>query len=265
MTGIYTLKNARIGYRDRSVISSLSLSIKKGRLVALIGPNGSGKSTLLKACSGFLPYGGSITLSGREVSGISRASMGRLLGIASQQAVFRADFTVRDVISLGRLPHQGLFSRAGSEDHEAVLYAARLLGVEKFLSRSVRELSGGERQRVQLAILAAQDAPVWLLDEPTSAMDPRQALRTFALLKDQAARGRTVITAVHDISAALAYADDCVALRNGSLVSFRPASEMDGDILESLYDISFTPYYSPGGDRTWFPSLISAKDSSWER
>lgn len=250
----FRFHNLSAGYGGREILSELSGSIEQGRVTALIGPNGSGKSTLLKALGGFLPYRGSLALEGREIRRCPRRELGRLLGVVAQQTVVKAAFSVYDVIGFGRLPYQSLLARRSPADDRAIQAAAERLEIEPLLFRPVTELSGGERQRVFLAMVLAQDPSVFLLDEPTSAMDPRQALHTFRLMRELAKRGKTVVVVAHDINAALSCADRYLALRGGELIAAGRADHIDGGVLEKLYDTPFVPYISPEGDKAWHPS-----------
>ena len=241
------------GYADKTILHELSGEIATGEVTALIGPNGSGKSTLVKALGGFLPFTGSLSLFGRELHRTPRRELGRLIGVVAQQAGVKAAFTAYDVIGFGRLPHQPLLGRLSADDERIVLEAARRLDIEHLLFRPVTELSGGERQRVLLAMVVAQNAPVCLLDEPTSAMDPCQALHAFSLMRALAREGKAVVVVVHDINAALSCADSFIALRAGRIVARGHASEISGEVLEALYDTPFIPYVSSRGDKVWHP------------
>ncbi len=250
----YRFCGLSVGYGKSDVLSSLSGTIFSGTVTALIGPNGGGKSTLLAALAGFLPYRGSLLFREREVRKFSRRELGRAVGFAAQNTGVRAGFCVRDVIALGLLPRRALLSPSLPEDDRIVLDAARRLEVDHLLLRPVTELSGGERQRALLAMLLAQDPEVFLLDEPTSAMDPRQSLAAFALMRELSARGKTVVAAAHDVNAALARADFFIALRGGHVIASGAVGGIDGRVLGELYGAPFVPYTSSGGDRVWFPA-----------
>ena len=249
----FVFHNLSSGYAGKTILHGLSGVIAPGEVTALIGPNGSGKSTLVKALGGFLPFDGDLSLFGRDLSKMPRRELGRQIGVVAQQAGVKAAFTAYDVISFGRLPHQPLLGRLSAEDERIALEAARRLDIEHLLFRPITELSGGERQRVLLAMVVAQNAPVCLLDEPTSAMDPCQALHAFSLMRELAREGKAVVVVAHDINAALTCADSFIALRAGRIVARGRASEISGEILEALYDTSFIPYVSSRGDTVWHP------------
>lgn len=251
MTACFHFEGLTSGYGRRAVLRGLDGDIPAGALTTLIGPNGSGKSTLLRALAGLQPYGGSVALMGREVRAVPRREFGRLVGVVPQNFRPAYPFSVWEVVAMGRLPHQGLLSRMSPEDEERVEAAARRVGVEHLLSRSVTSLSGGEAQRVLLACVLAQDPPVFLLDEPTSALDPNQAAKVFSLLRELAYEGRTVVAVVHDINASLPFSDGYLALRDGRLVSRGPIGALDGTILRELYGAPFLSCRSERGDVMW--------------
>ena len=159
-----------------------------------------------------------------------------------------------------------------AEDEERIEDAARKVGVDGLMSRSVTSLSGGEAQRVAIACVLAQDTPILLLDEPASALDPGQAARVFAMLRRLASEGRTVVAVIHDINEARALRatqprlggqdprrgqdphggrDRYMALSGGVVVSEGPSEELDEDVLMELYGTSFMSHYSETGDVMW--------------
>lgn len=248
-----SFSNLSVSYGDAAALKELSGTFHPGRVTALIGPNGSGKSTLLKALAGLLPYDGSALLGTRELKKFPRRQLGRLLGVTAQRLSAKAAFTVFEVIGFGRIPYRPLLGRLSGEDRELIATAAELLDVTGLLARPVTELSGGELQRVFLAVIAAQDPPVLLLDEPTSAMDPRQATHAFRLMRKWAKAGKTVVAAVHDINTALRCADCYFALKDGRCISSGAVSAMNSSVLYALYDTPFSAYISSEGDQAWLP------------
>ncbi|MDR1978271.1 MAG: ABC transporter ATP-binding protein [Synergistaceae bacterium] len=268
-----------VSYGGAPVLSGFHGAVRSGTLTALIGPNGSGKSTLLRTFAGLLPYKGSLTLGFgsevREVSRTTRRELGRLVGVVPQQVRMAAPFTVYDAVALGRLPCRGaalleraaLPERTGSEEDRLILDAIARADLEHLLFRDVTRLSAGEAQRVLLATVLAQDPPVLLLDEPSSALDPHQTARVFSLLRQLADSGKTVVAAVHDVNLAVAYADVLLALTrpepNGNALSDVPPErpignmieksikELDEEVLERIYGVPFEPYVSRKGKKAW--------------
>lgn len=247
----YRLESFSAGYGSVPVIKEIDCDIALGRFTCLIGPNGCGKSTLIKTLCGVLPYSGSLTLDGREVSSISRREFGRITGVVQQNASFNYRYTVYEVIGMGRLPHKNIFSRLNEADDARILSSAEKTGVENLLFRDISALSGGERQRVMIAMLLAQEPEIFLLDEPTSSLDPKHGIEIFSMLKELCASRKTVIAAVHDINTVARYADNFIAIKDGKFIANGPAAELDGEVLKLLYDTDFVPYVSKRGDVTW--------------
>ncbi len=250
-------ENLSVSYGSHTVVGGISGEIGAGRFVALIGPNGSGKSTLIKALGGLLPYRGSVVLNGREVSSMLRRELGREVGMLPQKLHIEASLTVYDLIALGRLPFEGLFSKRTSEDEERIFEAADLLQLNDLLFAGMSGISGGEAQRALLAMLVAQDPDLFLLDEPSSAMDVRHAIAVFSLFKRMAQEGKIVLAAVHDVNLVLRFADEVVALKDGQILGWGPANGVDDGLLKALYGIGFERYLSKGGTTTWHAAIRS--------
>ena len=250
---LYSFDALKAGYGEKTVIDGISGGIKRGRITALIGPNGGGKSTLLRLLGGLGSYKGTLSLNGREVSGMTRRDFGRIVGFLPQNINVRAAFSVYEVISLGRLPFHGALEPVGQKDDEIIIESAELAGVGHLLFRKVTELSGGERQRVLFAMTLAQKPDVFLLDEPTSALDPSHAHRIFSLLRILASEGKSVVAAVHDLNSAVSFCDDYIALRSGKIASCGEMARLDEKILYELYGIRFCRYRSEDGKTAWHP------------
>jgi iron complex transport system ATP-binding protein len=202
------------------VLRGVSASVATGEWVGLIGPNGAGKSTLLRATAGLLPYGGSITLGGDQVSDLGRRQVARRLAFVPQAPLLPPGMRVDEYVLLGRTAHLGPFGYEGPADLEAAGRALARLDLGPFSQRRLQTLSGGEQQRAVLCRALAQDAPLLLLDEPTTSLDlgrQQQALELVAALREQ--RELTVISAMHDITLAAQYADRLLLLAGGRLVA----------------------------------------------
>lgn len=253
MTRLYSFSGLSCGYDGSPVIHGISGGMSKGEVTALIGPNGCGKSTLLRALAGLMDYSGELKLDGRDVRAIKRRDFALIAGIVPQQTVLSEQFSVYDVIAMGRLPRRGLLDRVNSADEKAVVEAAERTGIADLLCRGARGLSGGEKQRVFVAMVLAQNPNVYLMDEPTSALDPAQSIKIFNLMRELADSGKTVVAALHDVNMAVRFADRCILMRGGRILSDAPSAEIDGNVLERLYDVSFDNYISEKGDNAWLP------------
>ena len=155
------------------VFKNVSFKIRRGEQVALIGPNGAGKSTLLRCIAGLLrPTAGKVFVNGRDSTSYSRRELAREIAFLPQSGVDAPAMRVRELVATGRYPYFTMFESASHEDRVAVEEALAITGITRFAERRFDELSGGERQRVMLAAAIAQDAPVLLLDEPYTYLDP---------------------------------------------------------------------------------------------
>jgi iron complex transport system ATP-binding protein len=215
----FEIRDLHLRLGDRPVLRGLNLQFGPG-WTALVGPNGAGKSTLLRTLAGLLiPESGEIRLDGRPLSDWPLRERARCIAWMAQQADSVGELTVRDVVMLGRLPHQGLFGAETPADYAAVDAAMRATECLEQASRRLAELSGGERQRVLLARALAVEAPVLLLDEPTTHLDPPHQValvRLMMQLAQQPKTQRTVISVLHDLPLALA-ADRLIVMAAGEI------------------------------------------------
>lgn len=207
------------------VLHEVGLSAGEGAWVAVIGPNGAGKSTLLQAIVGLLPSTGTIRLDGRE--GLRGRARARAVAYAPQNPVLPGELTVFDYTLLGRSPYIPYLGRESAKDREIAGRALRRLGLEGFAERRLGRMSGGERQRVVLARALAQQAPVLLLDEPTTALDLGHQQQVLELLDElRRAEGLTVVTTLHDLGTAGQYADELVLISAGRVAASGPPAEV---------------------------------------
>jgi iron complex transport system ATP-binding protein len=205
------------------VLDRVSATVSPGEWVALIGPNGAGKSTLLRATAGLVPYGGSIRLGGDEVAALARRSAARRLAFVPQAPLLPAGMRVDEYVLLGRTAHLGPFGYEGPDDLEAAGRALARLDLGPFARRRLQTLSGGEQQRAVLCRALVQEAPLLLLDEPTTSLDigrQQQALELVETLRESGEL--TVVCAMHDITLAAQYADRLLVLAGGRLVADGP-------------------------------------------
>jgi iron complex transport system ATP-binding protein len=201
----------------RAVLHDLTLDVSPG-WTAIVGPNGAGKSTLLRALAGLVPASaGRVLLQGRDLREHAARERGRLIAWMAQHGPVGGDLTVHELVRLGRLPHIGLFGELSADDEQAVTRAMVAAGCEAWQQRQLTQLSGGERQRCLLARALAVQAPVLLLDEPTTHLDPPHQVAVVRLLQGLARRC-TVLSVLHDLPLAL-QADRLVVLSAGRVVA----------------------------------------------
>lgn len=209
------------GYGGRDILRDVGLTAFSGQLCAVLGPNGAGKSTLVRLLSGALAARtGRIVVGGEDVARLDRRALARKVAVVPQSIEVALGFSVREVVEMGRAPHQGAWMVASDGDHEAVdraLAACELDGLE---GRPVAELSGGEQKRVAIARALAQEAPILLLDEAGAHLDVRHSIAVHELVRRELTRrALTCIAVLHDLNAAARYADRVALLKAGGIVA----------------------------------------------
>ena len=215
----------------RPVLHGVFIDLSPG-WTAIVGPNGAGKSTLLRVLVGLQPAErGTVALEGRALSHWRAAERARRIAWLAQQGEAGGELTARDIVMLGRLPHLGLFASPGVADRAAVQRAMAATECEGWADRRLHELSGGERQRVLLARALAVEAPVLLLDEPTTHLDPPHQVAVVRLLQRLGAEGRTVVSVLHDLPLALR-ADRVVVMAGGRVQAH--GSHDDADVHDNM-------------------------------
>lgn len=207
-------------------LDDLSFGLAKGELVGLLGPNGSGKSTLLRVLLGAQGFDcGTVRLDGRPLASMSTRERARALTIVAHSRVPDFALRVRDVVELGRIPHEGLFGASNRADETAVELALDETDTLCLSDRPLGTLSSGELQRVHLARAFAQGASILLLDEPTANLDPHHQLAAMQLLRGFVDRGGAALVVLHDLTLAGRSCDRLIILEAGRLRVDAPPSE----------------------------------------
>lgn len=229
------------------VLRDLTFCIEVGTWVGLVGPNGSGKTTLLRAVAGLLPHTGTLALDGRPVRAWSPSALARRIAFVRQSTPLTFDFTVEELVLLGRSPHKRWLERYSSEDRDRCRDALACVDLEGFAQRSVLALSGGERQRVFLAQALAQEADLLLLDEPTTHLDVHYQYEFLNVVRDLVQAGRTVLAVFHDLALAARYADRLLVLHRGRLAaSGAPTDVLTESLLADVFRMDARLDTAPG-------------------
>jgi iron complex transport system ATP-binding protein len=211
-----------------TALSEVSLKVRPGEVCAVLGPNGAGKSTLVRILSGALrPSHGKATLFGDDLATLDRRALARRIAVVPQIVEVALGFTVREVVAMGRAPHQGAWMRPSSEDEEIVLRSLAACDLTRLAERPVMHLSGGEQKRVAIARALSQSARAIVLDEAASHLDIRHAVELHEVVcREVAERNLVCVVVLHDLNAAARYADQVALLKAGRLVASGSVEEV---------------------------------------
>jgi iron complex transport system ATP-binding protein len=238
-------------------LSAVTLRVSPGEVAALIGANGAGKSTLLRVAAGLVaPSTGSVRVGDHDVGAANRRQIARQIAFVPQGEAVATGFRVRDVVAMGRAPHQGPWMREGAEDRAAIEEAIEQCDLVALVDRTVETLSGGEQRRVAIARALAQRPVVLLLDEPAAFLDVRHRLSFYSLLAEAAARrGIACAVAMHDLDAAARFATSAVLVDRGRVVaSGTPAEVMTSARLGAALGAEIAVgTHEPTGERYFVP------------
>lgn len=230
------------------VATDCDLEVRDGERVGLVGPNGSGKTTLLRTVFRAIdPIAGQVTLEGDAVKALSQRQIARRAALVHQEPVTDFDFTVEDIVALGRAPWQGPFDRTSDTDSSTVVNALNQVGLLHYRSRQIGTLSGGEKQRVLVARAIAQNSPLLLLDEPTNHLDIHAALDLLELVRSIE---RTTLCVLHDLNFAASYCDRLYVLKAGRIVaSGTPAEVLTPELVLTVFGVECTHLRHPSTGR----------------
>lgn len=218
----------RLSYDQRVVCEGLDVHIPHGAITTIIGPNGCGKSTLLRAlCRLLEPRAGQVLFDGRPLTDFGRRELARRLAFLPQVSTVPPGISVRELVSRGRFPYQGLLRQWSREDEAAVERALAETGLADSADRLVEQLSGGQRQRVWIALVLAQDTGVLMLDEPTTYLDIAHQLEVLELCRRlNTGLGKSLVMVLHDLNLAARYSHHLIAMKEGRIVAVGSPAEL---------------------------------------
>ncbi len=208
----------------QKILKGIDLEIPKGKFIGIIGPNGSGKSTLLKNIYRvYKPNKGKIYIDSKEINEMKSKEIAKELAILAQESSTQFDFTVEDVVKMGRYPYKSMFEDYSKEDIKLVDEMIKRVGLEKYKDRNFNTLSGGEKQRAFIARALVQDTDFIILDEPTNHLDITYQIQLMDIIKDL---NVTVFAALHDMNISAMYCDYIIVMKQGEILKSGTVDEI---------------------------------------
>lgn len=226
------------GYGKEEILHGVELAVPTGKITTLIGGNGSGKSTLLRAVLGFIPIsGGNVKIESVSIKGLSRAELARKAAYLPQGKNV-PDISAGRMVLHGRFPYLSYPRRYSEKDYAVAEEAMDQMGISDLAQKEMNRLSGGMRQKVYIAMALAQQAPVIVMDEPTTYLDIGQQLRFAGIVKKLSEEGKTVLLVLHDILLALKISDKIAALQDGRIIGCgTPEEILESGVVEEMYGV----------------------------
>lgn len=238
---LISIENLSYTIGRNTILSDISLNIKKGDFISIIGPNGAGKTTFIKLITNLLkPSSGNIFIDGLNIKNYKNKDLAKKLSYIPQTINIYYDFTVEEIVLMGRLPYLSFFEDYSNDDYKCIDSAMKSLDILHLKHRSISTLSGGELQRVFLARALAQNAKILVLDEAMSELDIGHQISIIDYLKKlQQDNNLTIISVMHDINIAFQFFDTSIVLQKGVLRAMGNNSEIITEkLLKDVFDIN---------------------------
>ena len=246
---LLSTKDLCAGYNKKQILHDISLEFERGKITVIAGENGCGKSTLLKSLIRIVPKTkGEIVVDGQNAETLTSVQLARKIAYLPQNKSI-PDLTVMTMVLHGRFAHLSYPRRYRKEDLDAAQRALEITDLTEFADKKISHLSGGTAQRVFLAMTLAQSSPVILMDEPTSFMDISHQMKFMELCKNLANSGKAVVMVLHDLPAALKYADKIILMSQGKVISSgTPNQIFESGSLDRAFNVNFKRVHTDNGD-----------------
>lgn len=241
---ILSAHNLSIGYSSKKestlIASGIDISLKQGKLIALIGANGIGKSTLLRTLTGIQkPLGGTVTLAGEDIAAYTAEALAQQLSIVLTESLPPSNLTVFELVALGRQPYTNWLGKLSEDDRKQVQHAIAITQIEHIIHKKHYEISDGQLQKVLIARALAQDTRLIILDEPTTHLDLLHKVSLLKLLKKLSAEtGKCILYSTHDLDLALQLSDEIIVMVPGHIVQDTPNNLISKKTFDTIFNDS---------------------------
>jgi len=247
------------GYGEDYILKGITLKIRQSEIVAVSGPNGCGKSSFVRGICNLLPHQkGEIKIQGREFNDLGRNGFARLVSVVPQQVGYEFQFTVEELVKMGRIPHVPRFKSYTKKDLDIINGVIKMVGLESLRDRRINTLSGGEKQRVTIAQALAQEPQLLILDEPTTFLDLNHQVEIMELLQELSEKNNlTVLLTSHDINLAAMFCSRLLIMKDGQFVTDGiPSQVLSQELLKEVYGVDSVIIKHPDEDT---PHLLLRK------
>lgn len=251
MENVISIKNLHWSYGKDQVLKKIDLDIEKGKFHTILGPNGSGKTTLFKIITKMLETDNSVFLESKSLNDYSYKELAKKISIVPQNTVIEFDFSVMDIVLMGRAPYLKRFETESRKDLELAEEALKLVDIWHLKDKNIQEISGGERQRAIIARAIAQNAQIMLLDEPVSHIDLRYQIELLDSIKRlNRKKNLTIVMILHDLNLASEYSDNIFLLKKGEVYSKgNPSDVLTKENIEYVYRVKVNLINNPQTDK----------------
>ncbi|RDY29237.1 ABC transporter ATP-binding protein [Romboutsia weinsteinii] len=231
------IKNLRFSIDKKEILKDISLEVPKGSFVGIIGPNGSGKSTLLKNIYRlYKPSSGNIILDNKDLSDMKDKDCAKQIAVLAQESNSQFDFTVEQIVKMGRYPYKSIFEDYSKTDLKMVKEMLQKVGLDEYNDRSFSNLSGGEKQRTLIARALVQNTDFLILDEPTNHLDIGYQIQLMDLIKSL---NITTLSAIHDMNMASMYCDYLIVMKEGKVIDFGTVEDViTSQMLKEVFGVN---------------------------
>ncbi|SCI67471.1 Probable siderophore transport system ATP-binding protein YusV [uncultured Clostridium sp.] len=231
------VKNLKFSIDKKDILKDISFDIPKGSFVGIIGPNGSGKSTILKNIYRlYKPDSGKLILDNKDLSTMKDKDCAKEIAVLAQESNSQFDFTVEQIVKMGRYPYKSVFEDYSKKDIDMVNNMLKRVGLDDYSDRSFSKLSGGEKQRTLIARALVQDTDFLILDEPTNHLDIGYQIQLMDLVKSL---NITTLSAIHDMNIASMYCDYLIVMKDGKIRKCGSVEEViTSDMLKEIFGVN---------------------------
>lgn len=240
MNTIISVADLSFKYNNDEILKNINFEIEKGSFISILGPNGSGKTTLLKnICNLLEPYNGSIFIDNEDIKDIKYKELAKEMAVVHQNDDLDFDFSVYDIVAMGRYPYLKRFQKESSHDFDIIKKAMIDTEVWNLKDKNIKEISGGEAQRVMVARALTQQPEILILDEPISHLDIKHQIGILSLCKKLNKENNiTILMTIHDINLAGKYSDHIILINNGKIESIdTPKNVLTEENIEKVYGV----------------------------